>query len=147
MKLISVFAALSLLLVSCVPINPETLRANPDRSQTFQTATDYAVAYERISAGFLSCLTGSDFRKTFAIKPRIDKGSRTASIYFVHHGMWTDYWALVEIIGRSSGADIEVKTSSFSAIEYFGETSKRWADGSRHCPEQSHLAKQFPLAE
>jgi hypothetical protein len=139
--------AVTSLLAGCVPVDPESLRTDPGRSYSFSTKTDYEVAYNNISAGFLRCLTGASFRMTFAIRPRIDRTNKTASIVFVHHGAWTDYWALVDIASVADGTTVKVNTNSFSALGDLGSTAERWTNGSQHCPDVKHLTSQFPLQE
>jgi hypothetical protein len=140
-------AIVMLALTACTPVDPESLRLDPGRSYTFQTKADYQVVFARTSAGFLQCLTGAAFRMTFAIRPRIDKAAKTASILFVHHGAWTDYWALVDIVGSADGATVKVNANSVSALGDLGGTVEHWVAGARQCPETKHLTDQFPLME
>jgi hypothetical protein len=137
------------LLAGCISTDPESLRTDPRRSYSFQTKVDYQVVFARSTDGFLRCLTGASFRMTFAIKPRIDLVTKTASILFVHHGAWTDYWALVDIAGTANVTSVKVNTSaaSGSVLNDLGETVERWVDGSQHCPSARHLTNQFPLQE
>lgn len=141
--------ASALLLAGCISTDPESLRTDPRRSYTFQTNLDYQKVYETTSDGFLRCLTGASFRMTFAIRPRIDPANKTASILFVHHGAWTDYWALVDIAGTANVTNVTVNTStvSGSVLSDLGETVERWTSGSQHCPSPRHLTNQFPLQE
>jgi hypothetical protein len=132
---------------ACAPVNPDSLRLDPGRSTTFQTRTDYQLVFARASAGFLKCLTGASFRMTFAIKPRIDMKARTASILFVHHGAWTDYWALVDITAATDGTTVKVNANSVSGLGDLGGTVERWAGGDSQCPDAKHLTEQFPLQE
>lgn len=139
----------ALLLAGCISTDPESLRTDPRRSYSFQTKVDYQVVYERTSEGFLRCLTGASFRMTFAIRPRIDPAAKTASLLFVHHGAWTDYWALVDIADTPSVTNVKVNTStaSGSVLSDLGETVERWTNGSQDCPSARHLTDQFPLQE
>jgi hypothetical protein len=141
--------AMALPLGGCISTDPESLRTDPRRSYSFQTKVEYQTVYEKTSEGFLRCLTGASFRMTFAIRPRIDTAAKTASILFVHHGAWTDYWALVEIAGSANITNVKVNTStvSGSGLSDLGETVERWTNGSQECPSSRHLTNQFPLQE
>ena len=108
---------------------------------------EYQAVYKDVSAGFLKCLTGASFRMTFAIQPRIDLANKSASIVFVHHGAWTEYWAFVEITGVVDGTTVRVNTNTFSALSDLGQAVERWANGSPECPETKHLTNPYPLQE
>ena len=138
---------LAFVLSACAPLDPETLRTDPGRSSTFQTAVDYRTVYSNVSRAFLKCMTGFSFQMRFVIQPRIDPASRTASITYVHHGAWTDIWAVIDITAKDVGASVRVNTTSHPLISDLPTHVERWAGGNDECAGSTPVTNQLPLQE
>jgi len=142
--------ALGLILVpilACAPLSPDSLRTDAGRSYSFTVSTDYEAVYENEQRAFLHCMTGSYYKMTFAIQPRINKQAKTATIIYVHHGAWTDFWAVVDMRFTDHGTAVTAYTTSHPLMSDFGQMTEKWANGSVECPASSPVTRQFQFSE
>ncbi|HEY3777283.1 MAG TPA: hypothetical protein VGL35_04430 [Rhizomicrobium sp.] len=140
-------AAVAATAVSCAPTDPEGLRTDPGSYATFEISLPYTAVYENENRGFLKCMTGSYYRMTFAIRPRIQVAQQSASLVLVHHGAWNDIWAIVDIAGNEKGSVIHAYTTSDPLMKDFPVVARRWAEGDFTCQEFAITTLEYPLSE
>jgi len=139
--------ALALALAGCAPLSANGLRTDPGRSGTFSIALPYDQVYQNEQRGFLACMTGGYYKMTFAIRPRISAAKRTASVVLMHHGGWTDVWAVVDIVSAGSGSNVSAYTTNHPLMKDFISVARDWAAGDQRCQRASITTQQFPLSE
>ena len=139
---------------ACAPLNPDSLRTDPGLSRSFDVSYDYETVYSNEQRGFLLCMTGSfdlvpgsASKLTFAIQPRINKQTKVATITYVHHGVWQDIWAVVDMRSTDHGTTVSAYTTSHPIMRDFGQVTEKWTIGLTDCPAQSPVMQQYQLSE
>jgi hypothetical protein len=131
----------------CSRTTLDSLRAEPGYSHEFSTAKAYDEAYRIIVSGFTRCLTGSIFRNTLAVRPRIDQATRTASIAWVEHSLDSGYWAVVDIAATDSGSLVKVRAIGNRGIRNLGSEIERWVSGATDCQVGDFIGSRYPIVE
>jgi hypothetical protein len=92
-------------------------------------------------------MTGSYYRMSFAIEPRIDPNTKSATITLVHYGAWKDIWAVVDIRETATGTQVNAYTTNHPLMSDFGIIAEKWANGSQECQTYPITTHQFPNVE
>jgi len=144
----AVACALALLGVAgCSRTALQSLRDDPGYFHEFSTTKPYDEAYTLIVSGFARCLTGSILRNTMAVRPRLDRNTRTATIEWVEHSLDSGYWAVVDISATDTGALVKVHAIGNRGIRNLGVEVERWVSGATDCQVGDFIGSHYPIVE
>jgi hypothetical protein len=139
---------LALLVVGgCSRTSLQSLREEPGYFHEFTTPKAYDEAYDLVVSGFTRCLTGSILRNTLAVRPRLDRATRTASIVWVEHSLDSGYWAVIDISATDGGALVKVHAIGNRGIRNLGSEVERWVSGASDCQIGDFIARRYPIVE